>query len=180
MKNARFMFQKLFLLGVMILACTGSDKTILGTWKMIPEKSTNIQTWRYRHLEVDIRQDAERIIILQNWLNRDKVAFVDSVSFLPGGDITPIPVTSYIWPENWYMGVLSKLNSIRKVSGKWTELNKSLTTEVEQVVEVSQGDATITTIREFNLSRDGKELTITEKRSSRPAPIQLVFQRVEK
>jgi len=162
--------------GALLLACSGANHSLPGTWKLIPEQSTNIQTWIYRTLELEIHQAADTTIILQKWLEREKIALVDSVSFTPG-KITEIPVNSYIWPENWYMGVLSKKNSLRKVSGTWRAANE-LTTTVEQVVEVSQGDATLTTVREFSLNGDGDELTLIEKRSTRPTPITLVFARV--
>lgn len=163
-------------LGALLVACSGANHSLPGTWKLIPEKSTNIQTWIYRTLELEIRQETSNTIILQKWLEREKVAFVDSVSFAPG-KITEIPVTSYIWPENWYMGVLSKKNSVRKVSGAWRGANE-LTTTVEQLAEVSQGDATLTTVRLFSLNREGDELTVVENRSTRPAPIKLVFARM--
>jgi hypothetical protein len=176
MKNVWVKLQWLLWLGATILSCSGSNNSMLGSWKWVPDKSTNIQTWNYRSLEIEIRQESENTMILQKWLERDKIAFIDSVAFTPG-KITEIPVTSYIWPENWYMGVLSKINTVRKVSGKWTAPD-CVTTEIEQVVEISQGDAIVTTIREFSLNRDGNELTLIEKRSTRPAPIKLVFERV--
>ncbi|MBN1350720.1 hypothetical protein JXJ21_14985 [candidate division KSB1 bacterium] len=160
------------------IACSSPQPTLFGTWEHISEKSTDIVTWRYREIEVSITKDENRITILHNWLQKQQVAYMDSMSFVPGKEASPIPVTSAIWSENWYMGVLSKPGSQRMVSGDWVEHKRALTTRVVQTVEVSQGDAVIETLRDYRLDATGDTLTIVEKRSTRQTPITLVFEKI--
>ena len=160
------------------LSCSESNLPVYGTWKLLPDKSTNLVTWRYRTLEMDIINHEGEITILNKWKQRKTVAFVDSATFTPDGAPAEIEVTSQIWPENWYMGVLSIKDSMKKVSGTWLQQDKELETITEQPVQTSQGETTITTTRTYKLNRKGDELTVIEKRSSRPTPITLVLKRV--
>jgi len=163
---------------IMGLACSSTDKSLYGEWTLVPEKSTDLAPWKYRHLQVEIRKDGEAITILQKWLRRKKVAFVDSVTFTPGGQAVQVPVDTYVWPENWFMGVLSKKNSMKKISGTWKKQDQALVVTREQIVEISQGETTITTTREYGLDWRGQTLTIKEKRSSRPTLVKYVLKRI--
>ena len=179
MRTIRY-FLVTFLLAIFVLTgCTDYSKTIYGTWKFNKEKSTDIASWRYRQPQLVIRNEGETgISVVYNWLERDKVVFVDSIKFVPGGEQAEFPVTSQYWYENWYMGVLAKLGTNKTVSGSWEEKDRALQVQEEQTVETSQGDTQIQTTYSYNLDRRGNVLTAIEKRSSRPTPITLVFDRV--
>ena len=164
---------------IMGLACSSTDKSLYGEWTLVPEKSTDLAPWKYRHLQVEIRQDGEGLTLLQKWLQRKKVAFVDSVTFVPGGPAVQVPVDTYVWPENWFMGVLAKKSSMKKISGAWKKQDQTLVVTREQTVLISQGETTITTTREYALDWRGKTLTIKEKRSSRPTLVKYVLKRIE-
>jgi len=172
----------LALIACLVLAttpfCSRNKLPIYGAWKLSPEKSTNLVTWNHRTLELEIRHDDSRVIVLNKWLTGNTVAFLDSVSFVPDEAPTEIEVTSQVWPENWYMGVLSITGTKRKVTGDWSQTDKEFKTIIEQPVQTSQGEATMITRRNYQLSRDGNELTVIEKRSSRPTPITLTFERI--
>jgi len=180
MKTIKYLLFTLLLAAFAIMGCTDYSKTIYGTWKFNKEKSTDIATWRYRQPQLIIRDEGEEgISIVTTWLERNKVVMVDSVKFIPGGEQFEIPVTSQYWVENWYMGVLAKLGTIKTVSGSWEEHDRVLRAQKEQIVETSQGDTQIQTTCSYNLDRRGDVLTVIEKRSSRPTPITLIFDRIE-
>jgi hypothetical protein len=163
-----------------ITGCTDYDKTIYGTWKFNREKSTDLATWRYRQPQLIIRNEGDATVsVVYNWLERNRIATVDSIKFIPGGEPVEIPVTSQYWLENWYMGVLAKLGTIKTVSGKWEEQNRSLQVQKGQIVETSQGDTQIKTTFTYSLDRRGDVLTVVEKRTSRGTPVKLVFERAE-
>jgi len=166
-------------IGLLFGSCSKNSETIFGRWAYVPEKSTDLVTWRYRTPEVVIQKDKNRMIILWKWMRRGKVAFKDSLAFCPGNAPSKIPVTSAIWPENWYMGVLAKKNSRKVISGKWKQPEQELFVRKKQVVEISQGEAHITTDYTFSLGAEGQTLTVVEKRSSRPTPVTYVFKRID-
>ncbi|MFZ5515935.1 MAG: hypothetical protein ACOY90_04825 [Candidatus Zhuqueibacterota bacterium] len=164
---------------LMLMPCCSRNRLpVYGTWKLVPEKSTNLVTWNHRTLELEIRNDVGRVIVLNKWMTGKTIAFLDSVSFVPNEAPTEIEVTSQIWPENWYMGVLSIPGTKRKVTGDWSQTDREFKTIIEQPVQTSQGETTIITRRSYRLGKDGNELTVIEKRSSRPTPITLTFERV--
>ena len=126
-----------------------------------------------------IKKSNDDVTVIHNWTHRRYSAFVDSVTFTPGGEMTKITVNSPIWPVNWFIGVLAKTNSMKTVTGKWKVPDREFITETEQVVLISQGETTIKITREYGINSDGNVLTIKEKYSSRPTPITLVFDRVQ-
>lgn len=179
MKKLFLIMQTVFVLSFLFsLSCADKTKTIYGTWKLNAKKSTDIVTVQYRQLEMKIQKKGEAVTITHHWLSRNKIASVDSVRFIPGGDAVKIPVTSQIWPDNWYMGVLQKLGTDIVFTASWKDPDRELEVTKEQTVETSQGDTKIKTTRCFKLDRRGNKLIVIEKRSSRPTPIQLVFDRV--
>ena len=180
MKTIQYFVLTLLLSAFAITGCTDYSKTIYGTWKLNKEKSTDLASWRYRQPQLVIRNEDEAgISIVTTWLERNKVAMVDSVKFMPDGEQVEIPVSSQYWVENWYMGVLAKMGTIKTVSGNWEKQDRSLHVQKELTVETSQGDTQIRTSYSYNLDRRGDILTVIEKRSSRPTPITLIFDRIE-
>jgi hypothetical protein len=150
-----------------------------GTWQFIPLKSTDIATWNYSQPQVEISSSAGAVRVIHGWLDRGKVAYADTFAFSPGGAASASITRSEVWPENWYMGVLSSAGDPRTVSGIWVQHGSSLRVTTRETLRTSQGTTFVTTIREYMLGADGTTLTLSEKRSSRPTPVILVFERKE-
>jgi hypothetical protein len=150
-----------------------SGQEMDGTWSIVPSRSTDQATWRYSEMQLDLRHTGDRMIILHQWIERRRVALVDSFSFVPGGGETRIPVHSPVWSGNWYMGVLAKPGSEARVTG--TQGDSLLSVQSIQPVLVSQGEMDLTTTWNYSLSRD--TLTVREQRATRPTPVILTFVR---
>ena len=150
-----------------------------GTWKFVPAGSTDIVTWGNSLPQIDISTADGKVRVLHNWLERGSVAFADTFEFRPGGGEVTSVVRSEIWPDNWFMGVLSSPGDPRTVSGRWLEPEKSFSIVTRQTVRTSQGKTPLTTTRDYTLGPQGKTLTLSEKRSSRPSPVVLLFERKE-
>ncbi|HEX7571691.1 MAG TPA: hypothetical protein VF514_01255 [Bacteroidota bacterium] len=150
-----------------------------GTWKFVPAKSTDIASWNYSQPQLRISSADGNVRVIHDWLDRGKVAYADTFEFRPGGSPVTSVTRSEVWPENWYMGVLSSPGDARTISGLWLEPGKGLRVVARQTVRTSQGKTTVTTTRDYTLGPEGKTLTLSEKRSSRPSPVVLVFERKE-
>lgn len=157
----------------------GGEPGLDGTWTFVPSKSTDIASWGYSIPRIDIATSGQGVRVIHNWLDRGKAAYADTFAFRPGGSPVSSPVRSEIWPENWYMGVLSIVGDPRVVSGSWIQPERTLRVITRESVRTSQGKTSISTTREYALGSDGKTMTLTEKRSSRPTPVTLVFERKE-
>ena len=150
-----------------------------GTWKFVQAGSTDIVTWGNSLLQIEISAADGKVRVLHELLERGSVAFADTLEFRPGrGDVRSV-VRSEVWPDNWFMGVLSSVGDSRTVSGHWLEPEKSFRVITRQAVRTSQGKTTVTTTRDYTLGSEGKTLTLSEKRSSRPSPVVLLFERKE-
>ncbi len=167
----------LLLISFLVISCNEGDGTIYGTWVLQADRSTDLVTWRYRHLQLEIVRVDSMVAIVENWKHKRYGDYVDSVAFQPAGETVLFKERSPLWPENWYMGVLTDPNAMRKISGEWVTPQQSLKTVEEQVVLVSQGKTTILTERLYHVEEGGKRLVVEEKRSSRPTLIKLVFDR---
>jgi hypothetical protein len=150
-----------------------------GAWKFVPAKSTDIAAWDNSQPQLDISTVAGNIRIVQGWVYRGKIAYADTFQFHPGGDPVTTIVRSEVWPGNWFMGVLSSPGDPKTVQGVWVEEGRSLRLVIHESVRTSQGKAVVKTTADYALGTDGKTITVTEKRSSRPTPVVLLFERKE-
>jgi hypothetical protein len=154
------------------------QSTLSGSWEFRPARSTDVALWRSRIPRLEIHGSAQELVIRTLWLEGKNVAMVDSFRVRPGGPATGTTVTSQIWPDNWFMGVLAKKGAVRTSTALWKDPVRALDLTTEQVVETSQGDVTIRTVREYRLDATGSTLTVTERRSSRPTPVVMTFERI--
>ena len=157
------------------LSCADSNHRMEGRWKFIPAEGTDVVTWRYNQQELEIARHGKEIAILQNYIYRNKVAYIDSMIFVPGGGPRTSTQTTPNWSGNWYMGVLTKIGSEKIVTGHWLEADSGLQVEREETLQTSQGEIQVRTTREYRV--EGDKLVVMETRSTRPTPIKLVFER---
>jgi hypothetical protein len=150
-----------------------------GTWKFVPAKSTDIATWDNSQPQLEISSAAGNVRIIRGWLYRAKIAYADTFDFRPGGSQITTIVRSEVWPENWFMGVLSSPGDPRTVTGLWVEEGRVLRLRLRETLRTSQGKTVMETTADFTLGTDGNTLTVSEKRSSRPTPVVLQFERKE-
>jgi hypothetical protein len=157
----------------------GAAPGLEGEWKFVPGRSTDIAPWNYSQPQLAISSAEGSVRVIQNWLDRGRIAYADTFEFRPGGGAVSSSIRSHVWPENWYMGVLAAVEDARTVSGLWLEQGTALRVVTRQTLLTSQGKTAITTTRDYTLAPGGKTLTVTERRSSRPSPVVLVFERSE-
>lgn len=166
---------------MLFLLCAGNvhaDRPIFGDWRFDADRSTQMAPWQHREPRLEIRGHGDAITIVQHWRHRGRGSWSDSVTVDPGGEPTRQTVSSPIWPMNWFMGVLAKVGSERTTRAVWVQPGRRLRTEIEQVVEISQGETTLVTTCEYSVDARGDRMTLVWARATRPAPLKLVFDRV--
>jgi hypothetical protein len=150
---------------------------IEGKWSFVKDKSTDIATWRSWSPQIEIVSSGEDVTITHRWFERNEIVHTDSFAFRSGAGPSKVPVRSEIWTDNWFMGVLAKKGTPLSVTGTWLEPKKAIRVVTDQIVEISQGEKTLTTTREYRLDETHGLLTLTEQRATRPTPVILVFRR---
>lgn len=172
------LFLTFFLTVFALAARAGDNGAIFGTWSFDPARSTDLAIWKSLTPRLVITGSADAVTIRTLWMEGQNVRWADSVTVRPGGAPATHPAASAIWPDNWYMGVLTKKGSPLTASAAWRTPGSCLDMTSTRVVDVSQGEATITTARTMRVDSTGANLIVTERRSARPTPVTLTFQRV--
>ncbi len=149
---------------------------ISGKWKLIPASSSKTLIYHYRTVSLRIRNEGPKVKIVLKWGTH--LAKIDSMLLSTDGRGNEVAVKSRVWPTNIYMDVSMIPGSKKKVTARWVEKNRVLEVNSTYPVIVSQGRTEIHTTSTYALSQDGKNLTMTIRRSSRPdAPLKYVFAR---
>jgi hypothetical protein len=164
-------FSVLLLVGLLAGAPKG-DPRFSGVWKLDRKKSADIDPWR--QLTLEIRQAGASVILIRTW-KAGRYSQRDAIMVKTGGVTNRVPLRPGKWMEAVHLGVYVSPNTERQIVAKWQEGGKVLWLESRYTVETSQGEREIQIDRTLRLSKDGKTLTLTEKRSTRQSGPPLVF-----
>ncbi len=150
------------------------ESALVGSWKLIPEKSTDIDL--YGTLSVDIRTDGPRLVLIRTWgAGR---SFRDSLSLTVGGAVNRIPVAKRVFPSNVFMGLAMVTGSTREIKAYRTSDNE-IRLEEAFALRGSQGEAAVTATHSFTFASEKDLLTYEIKRSTRPSgpPVRFLLSR---
>ena len=135
---------------------------LLGTWDLVPGRSTDID--HFGALTVDVSRSGSRLTILRTW-GRGRT-FRDSLTLVPGEPARELPVTSWVFPSNIFMGLRMPEGGIRQVSAGW-ETEKRLRVDERYAVRGSQGVVPVTAVHRYEVSDGDDILLYSMERSSR-------------
>jgi hypothetical protein len=177
MKNALFSPAMVLILCVLTLVpgvVAAGEKVLEGTWKFIPEKSTDIDL--YGTLSVDIRMDGSRLVLIRTWGSGR--SFRDSLSLTVGGAVNRIPVAKRVFPSNVFMGLAMVAGSTREIKAYRTSDNE-IRLEEAFALRGSQGQTTVTATHVITLATEEDLLTYEIKRSTRTSgpPVRFILSR---
>ena len=148
----------------------------VGSWRLDASTSTSIDPWA--NLGLRIARDGDAVVVVRRWTgSREGGASTDSVRFIPGGP--PVTVTMDQWADNRHLGAFLTADSSKSVMGRAEDGGATLVTESRVKLIVQQGETAVRTYTEYRISPGGARLDVLELRSTRPAPIHYVFDRVQ-
>jgi hypothetical protein len=150
------------------------ESTLAGSWKLIPEKSTDIDL--YGTLSIDIRNDGARLTVIRTWgAGR---SFRDSLSLKVGGSVNRIHVAKRVFPSNVFMGLAMVTGSTREIKA-YRAAESEIRLEEACTVRGSQGPASMTATHIFMLVPGRDLLTYEIKRSTRTSgpPVKFLLSR---
>jgi hypothetical protein len=140
-----------------------ADPALLGSWELIPTQSTDID--HFRALSIEIRQTGDRITILQVW--KARLSYRDSIVVTPGGAPIDVPVESWVFPSNVFMGLMMPVGEKRRISARWEQGGKGLRLDERFMVRGSQGEAPVVAIYRYELSNEKDILFYHVERATR-------------
>lgn len=168
------------LLGVLALiglsACQ-SDPKLSGTWVLDEDAGTHVPTWRSIELRITATEDE---VSIGRLFNPRRFTRHDSLTFPVNDTQVEIPMPgSAKWLEHPHLGVFVEDGTMQQIRAGWEEPGRVLDIQHLLTLQTSQGEATVEILRRYAASDDGSQLTVTEKRSSRPDTLTYVYRRNE-
>ncbi len=145
-----------------------------GTWKLIPELSTEIDLYATLTLEVSLKE--EGVLLVQTWGTTRR--FVDSLDLRTDGKPTLVPVKNRVFPTNVFMGLAMPVGSERQLVARWDRDGTVLKVQETFTVRGSQGPTPVQCTHTYELREDGDILIYEIARSSRPgSPLHYVLKK---
>jgi hypothetical protein len=87
-------------------------------------------------------------------------------------------VTAKAWPDNRLIGAYLGGDRTKKFKFRVLNDGRLLRTVADMVLATQQGEHSVNVLRNYKVSSNGLQLTLTELRSSRDDPIIYVFRRM--
>ncbi len=125
-------------------------KDFIGTWELVPQKSSVIPLYRALSVEFSIKDGS--ITIAQKWGARARDAFTDSVVLPLDGKTTLVPLQHQVAPTSVFLGIRNLTQGQRKMSASLSPDGTVLTVEEGLTVETSQGLSRIDATHTYTIS----------------------------
>ncbi len=143
-----------------------------GTWEFIPSRSTDLSPWRNATLQLSLEGHTLTIERTLKWGRRNHVESL-TVDLAAPSTVNPLAW----WVDNRHLGAYAPHGGTQTVSPTVLDDGRVLRLSLDYTLETQQGDRAVNTLRQFQLSPDGRILTVTDLRSTRPRPVIHVFER---
>lgn len=146
-----------------------------GKWKLIKEKSSNLDYHSYYNIE--IRKENDHIILIDEFGAKNK--YKEIMKFKPDGKVYESKINEFFFPLALYMGYRTDAGAKKQVTARWDKNNILRITE-DFMVNGSQGARKMIIERNLELSYGNNILIISFNRSSRDdsAELKFVFKRI--
>lgn len=143
-----------------------------GRWRMDTDRSSPLSGWHAMDLEFATEGNQIDITYHMRWRST-RVSETNSV------DVTrPVIADDFFRVEARHMAVYPTKGGSTVSSAEWLDGGRTLRTESDTSVEVSQGDVPLRITTEYRIGEGGETLTVIELRSSRPRPLVYFLRKV--
>ncbi|HFE52328.1 MAG TPA: hypothetical protein ENK07_02730 [Bacteroidetes bacterium] len=160
-----------------LLALTGGcarHRDITGTWQLDRKRSSDTDPWR--KIELKIERDGSTLTLHKRWA-ASRYSQERVLVFTTGGDTSAVELPAPKWPDTPHLGVWVKPGTVDKIVASWEKPGRSLRTVERYPLQTSQGEIALEVHKNYRVSEDGKTLTVTEERSTRPNGFTFVYVR---
>lgn len=153
-------------------AAETATSPLAGSWLIDLTQSTELSPWKDYHLTVTV--DGEKITIARSlaWGIRQ---YADTMT-IDAGKTDTVPVV--MWPDNRHLGAYINDAHHKRVHAEWLDDARILRLSTDLVLETQQGSRAVNILSDYKVSSSGKQMTLTELRSTRNRPIVYVFNRL--
>ncbi|HLP15456.1 MAG TPA: GxGYxYP domain-containing protein [Bacteroidota bacterium] len=168
-----FLILCLFLFVTAQSALAQLDPSFIGSWKYIPEKSTEIDL--YGSVSLEVKQLGSGARLVQTWGAGNSYRDTIELNDLSGRTTMHENISSRVFPTNVFMGLSMIVGEQREFTSTYDKKTRTLTIDERMPLRASQGATNVRTISTYNVSDDKQFLTLTIARSTRKESKPLVF-----
>jgi hypothetical protein len=141
-----------------------------GKWKIIKEKSTDIDSYWTMTMEFSVKKD--EVIITHEFLGRKK--YEEKMILKTNGKIQKVEIKDRSFPTNIFMALKIQVGNKKEVLAIWEKTNVLKITEKYEVL-CSQGSKNIDVTHLYELSADKNILTYRIYRNSREGEAEIKY-----
>lgn len=146
---------------------------LAGSWRYDADRSTDLSGWI--SLELVIAVDGPRVTLTRHYAaGRRTFDDVEAIDLSKTVNV----VTAHAWLDNRHIGFYLGGDKTKKIKFRVLNEGRLLRTSADLVLATQQGERAVNVLRNYKVSSNGLQLTLTELRSSRDDPIIYVFRRV--
>ncbi|MCF3650264.1 hypothetical protein [Synoicihabitans lomoniglobus] len=146
---------------------------LVGTWAFDAARSTDLSPWRSSQLTIS--RIGDQLTIARD-LTTGRRNHHESMTLDLTAESTTVAVPW--WADNRHLGAYTEPDSTKTVRAKFVDGDRVLRLETELTLETQQGPRDVNILSQYEVSPDGRVLTVFDLRSTRPRPVVHVFQRV--
>jgi hypothetical protein len=147
---------------------------LAGHWLLDATRSTELSPWKEFDLTIKIANDT---VVIQRKLGWGRRQFADSMTLDTTKLENVVPIE--MWPDNRHIGAYIGRDRTERARATWLDDHRILRLSSDLVLETQQGERAVNILRDFKVSASGRELTLTELRSTRNRPIVYIFKRAD-
>ena len=164
------------ILFIVALAASAQETALEGKWKLIKERSSDLDYFQYMMLQFAVKPD--RVTLVREYGPKRRCA--ETLMLKTDGTTNSVPITDGTFMSNLYMGLSLPSRATKDIRAGWTK-GGVLTIDEHYTISGSQGNKHVDVSNTFELSADKNLLTCKIHRSSRKAGPELsyVFKRAE-
>ncbi len=143
-----------------------------GHWRLDPARSSALDGWQAMDLIFALDGSEIEITHQMRWraTNYRATNLVDTSK--------SVASDSFFRIEQRHMAVYPAKGGITHTTAEWIDEDRTLRTETNTPVEVSQGDVNMRITSEYRIGEGGETLILIELHSSRPRPLVYFFNKV--
>jgi len=148
-------------------------RPLAGTWRYDPARSTELSGWQTLQLVIVV--DGPRVTLTRQYAaGRRTYDDVEAVDLSKTVNVVPAET----WPDNRHIGAYMGGDRTKKIKFRVLSDGRVLRTVADFVLATQQGEYAVNVLRNYKVSTNGSQLTLTELRNTRDDPIIYFFQRV--
>ncbi len=149
-------------------------RDLTGTWQLDRSRSSDTDPWR--KIELRIERNGKKLTLYKRW-SASRYSQERVLAFTVGGDTSKVELPAPKWPETPHLGVWVKPGTVDKIVATWLKPARSLQMVETYPLQTSQGEIVLQIRKTYQVSENGKTLTVTEERSTRPNKFTFLYVR---